>query len=90
MFLNWRLPKSYRMKFSGLIRGLAFLAIGIFLIYWAQSHAPASGAIGKAFNTIEDELSGTYTLPEFWYYICLGGGVFFGIIGILRTYRSIR
>jgi hypothetical protein len=78
------------MKFSGLFRGLAFLAIGIFLIYWAQTHAPGEGAFGKALNSIESELSGSYTLPEFWYYVCLGGGVFFGIIGILRTYKSMK
>ncbi|MEQ8365015.1 MAG: DUF3185 family protein [Cyclobacteriaceae bacterium] len=73
------------MKNSGLIRGVVLMAIGIFLVYWAQSHSPKS--LGKV---IGNEFSGSYTLPEHWYYICLGGGVIIGILGVLRAYKSMK
>lgn len=73
------------MKNSGLIRGVVLLAIGIFLIYWAQTHNP--NELGKV---IKNELTGSYTLPEPWYYVTLGAGILIGIIGLLRTYKSMK
>lgn len=68
-----------------MIRGIAFIGVGIFLIYWAQTHSPND--LGKV---IGNGLSGGYTLPEPWYYICLGGGIVIGILGILRTYKTMK
>ena len=67
-----------------MIRGLALIGIGIFLIYWAQTHSPNN--IGKV---IGNTLTGGYTLSDPWYYACLGGGILIGIVGILRTYKSL-
>lgn len=68
-----------------MIKGIAMIAIGIFLIYWAQTHSPNSleKVIGNAF-------SGGYTLSEPWYYVCLGGGILVGIVGILQTYKTLK
>ncbi len=69
---------------SGMIRGLVLIAVGIFLIYWAQTHSPEIGSqIGNA-------LSGSYSLSEPWYYVCLGAGIVVGVVGILRTYKSMK
>ncbi|REE05837.1 DUF3185 family protein [Marinoscillum furvescens] len=70
---------------SGLIRGIALIAIGIFLIYWAQSHSPKD--LGQM---IGNELTGSYTLSETWYYICMGGGILLGVVGVLRTFKSMK
>lgn len=73
------------MKNTGLIRGIVFIAIGIFLIYWAQTHNP--NEVGQV---IKNQFGGSYTLPEPWYYVCLGGGILVGILGILRAYKSMK
>jgi hypothetical protein len=73
------------MKKPGLIRGIALIAIGVFFIYWAQTHSPQT--LGKV---ISNELSGSYTLSEPWYYITLGIGIIVGIVGLLRTYKSMK
>ncbi len=70
---------------NGMVKGILSLAVGLFLIYWAQTHTP--NKLGKI---IENELSGSYTLPEHWYYICLGLGIIFGIVGVLKTYKSMK
>lgn len=73
------------MKNSGLLKGILILAVGIFLVYWAESHSPKN--LGKM---IGNELSGSYTLSETWYYICLGAGILVGIVGVLKTFRSMK
>ncbi|MFY0607336.1 MAG: hypothetical protein JXR10_11500 [Cyclobacteriaceae bacterium] len=70
---------------SGMIRGLAMLAVGIFMIYWAQTHSPKD--FGKV---IGNAVSGSYTMSEPWYYICLGVGILLGVVGVLRTYKSMK
>lgn len=76
--------KSNRMK-GGMIRGVVMIAVGIFLIYWAQSHSPKD--FGRV---IGNAVSGGYTLSEPWYYACFGVGLLVGIVGILRTYKSMK
>lgn len=73
------------MKNTALIRGILLILVGIFLIYWAQTHSPKD--LGQV---IGNGLSGSYTLSEPWYYACLGGGIVVGILGILRTYKSMK
>ena len=70
---------------STLWRGLLLLAIGIFLIYWAQSHSPKDFG-----NVLGNAISGSYTLSEPWYYVCLGLGIVVGIVGVLRTFKSMK
>ncbi|MEO9802422.1 MAG: hypothetical protein ABJF04_04205 [Reichenbachiella sp.] len=64
--------------------GLASLAIGVFFIYWAQTHSPKSlrKVIGNAF-------SGSYTMSETSYYICLGIGIVIGVYGILKLIKKV-
>ncbi len=69
----------------GMIRGIALLAIGIFIIYWAQTHSPND--LGKV---IGNTFSGSYTMSEPWYYISLGLGILIGIVGVLRTFKSMK
>ncbi len=70
---------------SGMIRGLVMLAVGIFMIYWAQTHSPNN--LGKV---IGNAVSGSYSMSEPWYYVCLGLGIVLGIVGVLRTYKSMK
>lgn len=70
---------------SGLLTGIIMLAAGIFLVYWAEAHSPKN--FGKI---LENTFSGSYTLSEPWYYVCLGLGILFGIVGTLRTYKSMK
>jgi hypothetical protein len=70
---------------SGMIRGLVLIAVGTFLIYWAQTHSPKD--FGKV---IGNAVSGSYSLSEPWYYVCLGAGIVVGVVGILSTYKSMR
>ena len=72
------------MKNSRLLQGILMIAIGIFFIYWAESHSPK-----KFGQIIGNQISGSYTLSETWYYICLGLGILVGIVGVLRTFRSM-
>lgn len=70
---------------KGFLEGIIFTAAGIFLIYWAQTHSPRN--LGQV---IGNSLKGSYSMSETWYYICLGLGILVGIVGVLRTYKSMR
>ena len=74
--------KNKQNVFQGAILGL----VGVFLIYWAQTHSPNNG-IG---NMIKREFSGSYTLSESWYYVCLGLGIVAAVLGLLKVYKSIK
>lgn len=69
----------------GMIRGIVMILAGIFLIYWAEAHSPKNfgRVLGNAF-------SGSYTLSEPWYYVCLAAGIVLGVLGVLRTYKSMK
>ena len=70
---------------SGMVRGVVMIAAGIFLVYWAQSHSP------KDFGqVIGNAVSGGYTMSEPWYYVCLGLGIVVGVVGVLRTFKSMK
>ena len=69
----------------GMFIGLLFVAIGAFLIYWAQTHSPQD--LGKV---IGNAVSGSYTLSEPWYYANLGLGIIVGAIGVLGIYKSLK
>ncbi|MFT6867464.1 MAG: hypothetical protein ACJA08_002307 [Cyclobacteriaceae bacterium] len=70
---------------SGLIRGLALIGIGAFIIYWAITHSPKAG-VGKM---ITNELSGSYTMGEGAYYASLIAGIILVVLGLLRSYKSM-
>ena len=69
------------------------IAIGIFLIYWAQTHPPLD-SIDSIVDSALDSFSGddpySYNMSEPWYYTCLGLGILVGILGLLRTYKSMK
>lgn len=63
--------------------GLLLIALGSFVIYWAQTHSPKNigQAIGNAF-------SGSYTMSETNYYISLGIGIILCVYGILKILKK--
>ena len=65
------------------LQAIIYVLIGAFFIYWAQTHSPKAG-LGKV---IGNELSGSYTMSETWYYITLFAGIAIGTIGIIRFFR---
>lgn len=73
------------MKNSGLLKGILLVAVGIFLIYWAQTHSPKNFG-----QVIGNSLKGSYSLSEPWYYVCLGLGILVGVVGVLRTFKSLK
>ena len=70
------------MKKNKLV-ALFLVFLGGFTIYWSQTHSPRAG-LGQI---IGNELSGSYTMNETQYYICLGLGIVLCIIGLLRLVR---
>lgn len=68
------------------LKSLLTLAIGLFIIYWAQSHSPEAG-VGEI---ISNELSGSYTMSSTWYYISMVAGSVISIFGILRLYKDLK
>lgn len=68
------------------LKSIITLAIGLFIIYWAQSHSPEAG-IGEI---ISNEISGSYTMSETWYYISLVAGSVISIFGVLRLYKDLK
>jgi len=68
------------------LKSLLTLAIGLFIIYWAQSHSPEAG-VGEI---ISNELSGSYTMSSTWYYISMVAGSVITIFGILRLYKDLK
>ncbi|MEO9964477.1 MAG: hypothetical protein ABJF11_01740 [Reichenbachiella sp.] len=63
--------------------GIILLGIGVFFIYWAQTHSPKN--LGKV---IGNAFSGSYTMSEFSYYTCLGLGIAIGLYGILKLMKK--
>lgn len=63
--------------------GLIFVAIGAFFIYWAQTHSPKN--LGKV---IGNAFSGSYTMSETSYYICLIAGILICVFGVLKLVRK--
>ncbi len=70
---------------SGLIKGILFLVIGVFCIYWTQTHAP--GNVGEV---LLKKASGSYSLSEPWYYASLVLGAALTIYGGLSMYKEVK
>ncbi|MEQ8241904.1 hypothetical protein [Fulvivirga sp.] len=71
------------MKF---IKGLVLLAIGGFLIYWAQTHAPNNDLL----DAINNEIIGSYALSKPMYYATLAVGGILAALGIFRVYKDTK
>ena len=68
------------------LKSILTLGLGLFIIYWAQSHSPEAG-IGQI---ITNEISGSYTMSTTWYYISLVAGSVISIFGVLRLYKDLK
>lgn len=77
--------KNNIMK-SGLIRGLALIGVGAFIIYWAITHSPKAGAL----KVISNEIAGSYTMGEGAYYASLIAGIILVVLGLMRSYKSMK
>ncbi|MEN8250252.1 MAG: DUF3185 family protein [Bacteroidota bacterium] len=66
------------------LQAIIFILVGAFFIYWAQTHSPKAG-IG---NMIGNELSGSYTMNETWYYLTLVIGAALAIVGVVRFVKK--
>ena len=60
--------------------GIILALIGAFMLYWAQSHSPKA----KLGQIVGNELSGSYTMSETWYYISLVLGAVVAIYGVYK------
>ena len=69
---------------NNVLQAIILLLVGGFFIYWAQSHSPVAGLVEKLGN----ELSGSYTLSETWYYITLGIGAALGVMGVFKLLKK--
>jgi hypothetical protein len=63
---------------------LVVIALGAFTIYWAQTHSPKAG-VGQIMG---NAISGSYTMSETNYYICLGLGIALAAFGVYRFVTS--
>ena len=61
-------------------QALLFVIIGAFFIYWAIDHSPKAG-LGQI---VGNELGGSYTMSETWYYVTLAIGAAFAVFGIKK------
>lgn len=70
---------------SSLIKGIIFLAVGIFCIYWTQTHAP-----GNMGEELLKKAGGSYSLSEPWYYASLALGAILTIYGGFSIYKEVK
>lgn len=70
---------------SGLIKGIIFLVVGVFCIYWTQTHAP--GNVGEQ---LLKKAEGSYSLSEPWYYASMIFSVVLSIIGGVIIYKEVK
>ena len=66
------------------LQSIIFILVGAFFIYWAQAHSPKAG-LGKM---IGNELAGSYTLSEGWYYITLALGAGLAVFGVWKIIKK--
>jgi hypothetical protein len=66
------------------LRGIVLLLVGGFIIYWAMEHSPKSG-LGQI---IGNELDGSYTMSETWYYISMILGAGIAGTGLMKIYKG--
>ena len=65
---------------KGKLQGIITALVGAFVIYWAYAHSPKAG-LGKI---VGNELSGSYTMSEIWYYISLALGIVIAVFGVYK------
>jgi len=70
---------------STLIKGIIFLAVGAFCLFWTQTHSPAN--VGEQ---LLRKASGSYSLSEPWYYASLALGAILVVYGGLSVYRGLK
>jgi hypothetical protein len=63
---------------------IVFILVGVFCIYWAQTHSPKAG-IGQI---VGNKLAGSYTISEPWYYSTLAVGAILAIVGIMKFIKK--
>ncbi|UXX79027.1 hypothetical protein N7E81_16860 [Reichenbachiella carrageenanivorans] len=63
--------------------GILYLLIGGFFVYWAETHSPKK--LGQAIGNV---FSGSYTMDETSYYICLGLGIAIGLLGLFKILKK--
>ncbi|HNP20113.1 MAG TPA: hypothetical protein PKL31_16865 [Fulvivirga sp.] len=68
------------------LKYIILLAIGIFIIYWAMEHSPEAGLGQK----ISNELSGSYTMSEPWYYVSLTLGSLISFLSIVKIFKGMK
>lgn len=59
---------------------IIIILIGVFVIYWAQTHSPNA----KFGQIVGNQLSGSYTMGEAGYYFSLILGIGVLVLGIYR------
>lgn len=69
---------------KNILQAIIFILVGAFFIYWAQAHSPKAG-VGRM---IGNELSGSYTMSENWYYISLVIGAGLAVVGIKKFMKK--
>lgn len=74
------------MKNKNLLIGVVLLVLGVFIIYWAQTHAP-NASIG---SKISNKLAGSYNMGETSYYLSLIVGGIAAVFGALKTYKAVK
>ena len=65
---------------NNILKAIIYLIIGAFVIYWAIDHSPKAN-LGQI---IGNEISGSYTMSETWYYVSLGIGAIFVLLGLKK------
>lgn len=70
---------------SGFLKGIIFVAVGVFCLYWTQTHAPSN--MGEQ---LLRKASGSYSLSEPWYYASLALGAVLVIFGGMSIYREAK
>ncbi len=68
------------------IKGLSILAIGAFLIYWAQTHTPNKDLL----DAVNNEIIGSYALSEPMYFATLVFGGILGVLGLISLYKDMK
>lgn len=68
------------------IVGVIYLALGVFVMFWAHNHSPESSLLEKASR----EISGDYTMSKEGYYASMVVGVLLIVFGAARIFKSKR
>ena len=78
-YITFKHINNITMK-KNMQQAIIFILIGAFFIYWAIDHSPKAG-LGKI---VGNELGGSYTMSETWYYITLVIGAALAVLGVKK------